>query len=218
VRLVKSERNVIFECIGRARLNPNDFEWAGNDSEPVLIHSGSQSEFGFVDKPAPRRLKFRKVVGDGPTTEGTTDTWVGDVEGWLEEVKRDLESPDLFAALREQQELLLATEDAAGTDENTLFTPDEQRKLASVLQAVRADAQATYSADEMREFDSRLSYLEGAATRVPRFDWRNLCMGTFLNAIATSVLPPATTLRILSTALQAIAHLSGHGPGLPPGY
>jgi uncharacterized membrane protein YdfJ with MMPL/SSD domain len=65
-----------------------------------------------------------KVVGDGLQEPVRFGTWRSLVEYialvWLKEVKLDLETPDLFAELRQERELLttVSTEDT----ENTPFT------------------------------------------------------------------------------------------------
>lgn len=75
------------------------------------------------------------------------------VKRWLEEVKRDLETPDLWAELKREAELL-----GAGSDEitkNAPFTPDEQKEIAGRLQEIaeRVSVEQTRVLNE-----DRLSY------------------------------------------------------------
>jgi hypothetical protein len=53
------------------------------------------------------------------------------ISWWLEEVKQDLDTPDLWAELKREAQLLGA--DSSVVTENTAFTVDEQREIARRL-------------------------------------------------------------------------------------
>src|ERR1700731_270381 len=93
------------------------------------------------------------------------------ISSWLEEVKRDLETPDLWAELqRDAERLHVATSD--DVTENTPFTLVEQNEIAERLQALAEDARRTYSLSEaqMRVLNAKLDYLVNASHRLGRKD------------------------------------------------
>jgi hypothetical protein len=101
---------------------------------------------------------------------------------WLEDIKRDLETPDLWAELQREAELLGAYSD--DVTENTPFTADEQKEIAGRLQEFAEHARRTYSLSgaQMRVLDAKLDYLVNAARRLGRKDWRNVFIGAITRA------------------------------------
>ena len=139
------------------------------------------------------------------------------VSTWLNEVKRDLEIPDLWAELRREAELLGGASNAV--DENTPFTPEQQKEIAGRLQELVEYARRTYSLSEpeMQILSAKVDYLVGAADRIGRIDWRNAFAGVILGFILTAALSPESARHIVLTLLRAIGHLYGL-PELPGGH
>jgi hypothetical protein len=157
------------------------------------------------------------TVGDGlpqPLRHYTWPTVVERLQRWAGEVKRDIDTPDLWAELQRDRELLTSTryEDV----ENTPFTSDEQAKIAERLEQIKEYIRATYelTADQYATIDARLDHLEGAAGRVGRIDWRNQLLGVFLGLLVDAVLPAEPVRQTLIVVLRGLAGLFG-ADGVP---
>jgi len=100
--------------------------------------------------------------------------------GWVSEVKNDLDTPDLWAELWRQADLLRGAYTEAG--DNTPFTRQEQEEIERRLRELEAQVMQTSSFPERKvEYQSFLSHSdaiagdcdEGAATDITAyFDWR----------------------------------------------
>jgi hypothetical protein len=135
---------------------------------------------------------------------------------WLSEVKHDLETPNLWTQLRQDQETLTTatSEDA----ENTPFTAAEQAEIANQLREIKEYVTKTYdlSAGQMHVLETRLDSIRDAASRLGRRDWLTWVAGTL--TILQAVLPPGAIRHILLMTLRSAAHLLGHPiPELPSG-
>jgi hypothetical protein len=65
------------------------------------------------------------------------------VSWWLQEVKQDLDTPDLWAELKREAQLLGAG--SSVVTENTVFTVDEQREIAGHLKKLGEYVSDTHS-------------------------------------------------------------------------
>jgi hypothetical protein len=130
--LSKLKKNEIFEAIQEAGLDPRDFDLEDGDVEVRIKPKWSKSCFIIGGDPAP--YVGHSVVGDGPDWSFKEYSWqslIRRISRWLEDVKRDLETPDLWVELQREAELLGANfDDVTG---NTPFTPEEQNEIAGRL-------------------------------------------------------------------------------------
>ena len=129
------------------------------------------------------------------------------VSAWLEEVKRDLETPDLWAELQREAKLLGAGSNAV--TENTPFTPEEQKEIAGRLKELAKYVRKIHllSPAQMQVLDEKLEYLVDASDRLGRKDWLNTFIGVTLGYILSVALPPEFARTIFRTFLQAIGLL-----------
>ena len=155
-QLKKWQRNLIVEAIQAVGLDPRQFDLEDDNSQVRIKHKWSPS--CFTIRPEGMGYDASYVVGDGtewPVSAYSWQTIPTRIRSWLEEVKRDLETPDLWAELQREAELL-GTNDVA---ENTLFTQDEQKQIAARLQELAkhvSDAFALRSAEANSEGKDRL--------------------------------------------------------------
>src|ERR1700733_9804015 len=122
--LPKWKRNQVFEAIQGARLDPKDFHIEDGGAEVRIKHRWSASYFIIGGGPAHYVGSY--VVGDAPTWPYDAYSWTAimpRIGTWLEEVKHDLETPDLWAEL--QREAGLFVGDSNQANENKPFTPEE---------------------------------------------------------------------------------------------
>jgi hypothetical protein len=157
------------------------------------------------------------VVGDGPNWPYEVYSWEAlksRLTTWLEEVKQDLETPDLWAGLQREAELLEAGFDEV--TENTPFTPDEQNDIARRLQELAEEARDRYSLSEaqMQVIRAGNEYLVKAADRFGRKDWLILFAGVILSHIMQIALPAEGARDMFLGFLRGAGHIFGL-PELP---
>lgn len=213
----KWQTNLIVEAIQAIELDPRQFELGNDDGDsPFRIkHKWSLSCFTIRSEGAYSVASY--VVGDGPEWPLGALGWqtiIARISSWLDDVKRDLETPDLWADLQREAKLLGAM--PWDVTENTPFTSDEQNEIATQLQAWAEQAQRTYSltAAQMQAVDAKLNYLVNAARRLDRKDWLNACVGAILGYILIASLPPEAARGMFLGLLRAVGRLYGM-PDLP---
>ena len=129
------------------------------------------------------------------------------VSWWLQEVKQDLDTPDLWAELRHETELL-----EAGSNkviENTLFTLEEQREIARRLNKLEEDVRRalSLSGPQTQVLHERIDYLVEASNRLGRKDWLNTFIGVTLSFVLTAALAPEAARALFRTFFRAIGLL-----------
>ncbi len=136
-------RNAIIEAVQVGGLDPREFEFDFGDTETHIAHRWSASHFTLRGPWGNWEGSY--VVGDAvpwPYHEYVFSNVEGRVKHWVAEVKRDLETPDLWAQLQREREILSRAPDEA---ENTLFTPDEQAEIVNRLDEIKEYVKNTYS-------------------------------------------------------------------------
>lgn len=135
----------------------------GGDEETTVDHRWSESY--FVVRDALPYYEGEHVAGDGPPWPYKAYDWQRlkeDLVRWLRDGKSDLETPDFWAELGGERELLgLAPEEA----ENSPFTPEEQEEIAKQLREIKEYVKEMYplSNPQLHALEERLDYLETAA-------------------------------------------------------
>jgi len=222
VFLEKWQRNAIFERVTEAELNPRDFELEDDGDEARVRVRGSKSIF-VIGRDRSASYRVSKAVGEGPLAGYGANSWDGVMNPplalWLSEVKRDLETPDLWAELEQQRKMLDVTTTEA--DENTPFTTDEQAEIAKQLAEIKTYVVQTHelSGDQTRALEGQFKYLQDAAGRMGRTDWRTAAAGVLLSAIVNAVLPGNAARDALLMLFRSVGHMFGHPmPELPVGF
>ena len=214
-QLNKWKRNQIVEAIQTVGLDPRHFDLEDDGSQARIKHKWSPSCFTIRSNGVHYDVSY--VVGDGmewPASAYSWQTIPTRICSWLEEVKRDLATPDLWAELQREARLLGTVSD--DVTENTPFTLDEQSEIAARLQALTEHARHTYSlsATQMQAVDAKLDYLVNAARRLGRKDWLNVWAGAILSLILTASVPPEAARDMFLGLVRVIGHLWGV-PDLP---
>jgi|ERR1700722_17518850 len=172
------------------------------------------------------RIELRKRIA---TTLGERD-W-GDIDLILDEFGFQLIDPEgwspgpyvLAVTKGEAAERLIQLDewlhpssvsmpDPGDPTENTPFTEDEQLEIARRLVEIKTHMETAHdlSSDQMRSLEGRLNYLQEAAGRMGRVDWRNAAAGVFLGTIMNAMLPGEVARDALVTLLQTVGHMFGH--------
>ncbi len=217
--LTKPLRNEIFRAIEDAGLPPEDFAYEPGNDESRFRHPASGANFVVGGTPGSYTSQY--FAADGPTEDRedlSRFALMRQVKFWLTSVQMDIETPDLWAQLQRDAELLGAVADDAY--ENTPFTAAEQEEIAGKLQELTEYVRDTYSLSEtqLRLLEERIDYLAAAAGRVSRKDWLLMAVGMIVSYVLPAALPPEAAGDILGTLLTSIGHIFGAGPpGLPSG-
>ncbi len=218
-------KNECFAAIQEAQLDPADFFWA----DQTFQLEGGQGALILSIQP-PRVITARFEFGfDGfswryhytPDTQapfqlGKAGPWAAEmnaVRRWLVAVRNEIGSPDLWAELRRERELL-AQPNAAGAEGNTEFTKDELALISEQIRELKQYVLDSLALPEpqVRELEVRLDYLEQAARRMGRVDWWNLFAGALMNLVLTGLIPPHAVQTLLLLAAHGLSGLFGGGP------
>jgi hypothetical protein len=206
--LQKWHRNNIFNGMEGVGLDPKEFDLNDSDAEVRIKHKWSAS--CFVVRGAPGHYTGFGVIGDGPETSYDVYSWdalISRVWLWLQLVKRDLDTPDLWAELQRETKLLeVGTNDVS---ENTRFTLEEQKEIAKRLAELAKHVSHTHSLshEQMQALEEKLDYLVDASGRLGRKDWLNAFIGVTLTFMLSAALAPESARTIFLTFLRAIGFL-----------
>lgn len=210
----KRRRNEIFEALVAAGQDPRSYEVRHD----VVLHRATRSSFEV--KRYGLSLDVKRVVGDGDLylsrLPNNWDTVMDVFPEWVTDVVDFAEAPDLFAELLSGQDALVTP---TPNGDNALFTDAEKAQISAQLQEVRryADASFGLSEQQMRQLEGHLRYLEDAAERHGRMDWRGLAIGTVVTMAMNALIPASEVRQVITILLQPVAHIFGHPPLLPPG-
>ncbi len=221
MRLEKVWRNAIIEAVQAGGLDPREFDFDFGDTETRIAHRWSESHF-ILGGPW-GNWEGTYVVGDAvpwPYHEYVWSNVEKRLEQWAAKVKKDLETPDLWAQLQREREILSRAPDEA---ENTPFTPDEQEEIVKHLDEIKEYVKSTHSLshDQMVALEEGFKELATATRRLGRNDWRLMFLGLVLTLIVTGILPPDAVHGFLWMALHSLQHFLGGAaspspPQLPP--
>jgi hypothetical protein len=211
-KLEKWKSNQVFKAIEAAGLNPAEFDWDNSAADICIRHRSSESYFDFGGVAGQYIVRY--ATGDEPATQLAKYTWealMASVELWLADVKRDTETVDLWAQLRQGTDLLEGA--WAEAVDNTPFSSDERNDIARRLDELSAHVKSTYALSErqLSQFDARLEYLVGASDRLGRKDWLILFIGIVAEFVLVAVLPPEVARNVILSFLDDIVRWLGHG-------
>jgi hypothetical protein len=215
VQLQKWQRNLIYDAVVAGELDPAECTFDYDDAQSRVSHVPSQSYFLIQGDPS--KYTMTAVVGHGLAWPSESFPWLsvpGKVERWARDVRRDLNTPDLWAELRRKHAIATGAgyEDVA----NTPFSPDEQTEILEQVREIKEFVNRTDSVSEAKtlSLEAKLDQLAAAAGRVGRRDWQLMFGGVILDAILQQLLPPEAVSGIFEMVGNALGHLLG-GNGVP---
>ncbi len=213
--LQKYKKNDIVKAVQGIQLDPREFDIREDENESRIVHKPSSAYFVVGGNPGKYVGEYKS--GDWLAWPYEAYSWeaaLRRISSWLDEVKRDIETPDLWAELHNEAELLEVTYDK--DTENTLFTTEEKKKIAQQFNEFSDYAQRTYSlsAAQMNVLNTKLDYLVKATGRLGRVDWRNALLGVIIGYVLTIALPPESARSMFFILLRGISQIHGF-PALP---
>jgi hypothetical protein len=209
--LQKLQTNAIFKAIEAAGLDPRQFDLDDSGAEVRVKHKWSESRFIIAEHYVGRYV----VAGiDLPYQVYSWDALVLQVKTWLQFVKLDLDTPDLWADLRRETKLL-----GAGVDEvteNTPFTPDEQKQIAVRLDELAKSVSRMHSLStaQTQALDAKVDYLVDASRRLGRKDWLFAFIGAIFGYTLAVALPSDSARTLFLTFLRGIGLLYPELPAI----
>jgi hypothetical protein len=126
---------------------------------------------------------------------------------WLEELRREVEAPDLWATIG--QEKVLPTAALSARLDNRPFAPDEQLVIDAKLDQIKAfllNGQQ-FATAQAESVEQEFAYLKESSKRMGRKDWLNILLGGLFGLAVTLALDPEkarSVMRLAGTMLQIL--------------
>jgi hypothetical protein len=212
VLLSQVQKNAIFLTVKQTGFDPVEFKLGVfNNDETILTHKPSNSEFSIGSPDLGGGIIVKMVVGDGPRLMSVANDWGPLLRTWLEQLKVELGEPDLWAENGKQplSELMQG-------DDNTLFSPAEQDRIADVLAEIKREAAEAYGLPdvELHALNAKIDYLIEARKHTRRKDWLIVAVTIISQPIVSDILTPAVMHKVLATLDAGLAGMFGHPPML----
>lgn len=219
--LLRWQKNELFHTIAQLGFQLAEFEWRpvpGSLSRSVLTHRPTSYYFSFeVDSGGSYYLEYSPgkdllIVND---IENEWEMLHEDFSDWLQSIKREIETPDLWETIADGPGLF--TSASVSDVENTPFTPDEREYISQQLHEIETYLITTqiFSEEQAEFVRKRLNYLEGAAHRSGRIDWLNTAVGVIFSIMVSAAFAPQQARDLWQFVAAAFKHLLNHFPALP---
>lgn len=215
-RLLRTQRNALFQGVQRARLDPRDFRMETDNSETLydverLVHK--DSGFSFQVEPyADGYIKLHALARRArPHRDVHAQTWddvAAYLDIWLTSLKAEVSEPDLWDALLGQAAMPMA-----GLDDHDRFTSEEIEDITVAVGAAKAYiGQLGLGEEQAHEIHQRLDSLTEKATLLSRFDWRTFAAGIVVDIGMNVLFNPEQARNLFSILVQPlIQRLTGLG-------
>jgi hypothetical protein len=218
VELTRRQRNDVFEALVRNGLDPAESVELFDDQWPVQIrHQPSASMFVVNLGSGPSYLG-NAYVGEATFAEFSPCDWdqlIDQVAEWAQEVKYELDTPDLWRELKSSSRVLAELDDESAT--TAPFTAGEQLQISERLAEIKEYVRRTYepSEEQMAQIERRFDEAGEASRRIGRKDWKLMFMGTVFGLAANDLVPAGAVHSIFAVLLHGAAHLFGVDGGPP---
>lgn len=217
-RLVKTDRNRVFEILRAVELPVNEFVWSESEfnegmgeraTGSVLTHRPSEYFYGFghsFDQFSPgeqSRTESQQLDNYGLAKTSTRFNAFG---RWAERLKDELDAPDLWAEMVTTQSLAIGTALAAAgvgfsTKEANTFAKELKRiegRITDLHQLTSAQTEALHDGFEQIKADMN---------RFGKKDWVSYATGLLFNIMVGAAFAPAAAKDIYNMFVAAVAPL-----------
>lgn len=230
--VLKSQRNQVLEEIKSFHLAPSQFEWAEQELERVpmcadeaivsrLVHTPTGYYFQFDMRGTPSWWATYSPGDQGPKEHLACDDWDNDMfrrrfRAWLKNLKREVESSDLWAEIFNETRLMQAA--TQGHDSEEHFTPEEQNRVAQGIEEIKRRITETQQLTEGNAalINAQLAYLQSAVERLPRHDWLCTAIGVFFTISVAIGLGPDQARELFRVAGEKLGELFEETANLLP--
>jgi hypothetical protein len=221
VEFTKNQKNAMLEAIVANGLSATEFDIVPEPRDSILISHLSTGSYFSPSRLNSVEFSIRSKVGDYRPKSALTTNWDNLLklcDAWARDLKEDVETPDLWAAVRRTREFI--SEPKSTVIGQALFTPAEQAEITTQIREIENYIRESLplANDEFLDIVAKLDEADEAASRINRKDWLLLCMGVMFTLIVTGLVPPSTVQHIFDMVLHGLSHLFGadeRPPGLP---
>lgn len=222
--ILPSQKNEILRLLTEKEFSMTEFQWEngpipGADGRlPVnVIHHPSGFFCGFSAERSGSGKPYTQIEYS-PSEEGfikrtnveSSLGWNTVVTNWVNNLRREIDMPDLWASISSGQSSVMQA--TATASENTPFTDPERTQVAIFLEDIRTYIQtnAGLSPDKFNIVVEKLTYLEQAADRMGRKDWLNLFLGVLVSLTVQVGMEKSVFQNLLSVADQLFSQFLQH--------
>ncbi len=215
--LLTTQKNVLFLALEAEGLSPSDFtlsEHPGKNTAYIrhrfttyqfsitVVVDSSRDETYFVTRASPG--------WELPQEEHNCRDWnsvTSRFAYWTTCLNTQLQAPDLWSTVSGDSQLIKLAAD----QDNRPFTPDDQLQFKKALDEIQAYLIKSHNLTGARfeTVESRLSYLEEAATRMGRKDVIHIAIGVLANIATGLALDANSTRELFQFAGQIFKQLLG---------
>lgn len=221
--LLKSKRNEVLAMIQRTGLDPVSFTWAPAESGQTaqlivsrLVHPPSGYYFLFDLRKGVQFSEFSPGKDKHLQDEypGAWDHQVGNVRDWLTYLKREIEAPDLWAAVQAGSAIVTGE---IPPSEAERFSSAELEHIRESIDEIKSHIRKSHQLSDAQWMiiSARFDYLVESSSRVTRKDWVVIAAGVLTNIAVTAGLNTDVATDLFRFAGQALAWLFGTPPALP---
>jgi hypothetical protein len=220
VRLLTTVKDAVFQLVLDSGIDPSEFQWKTARVEDgteygvyeyrmsILEHSsGYFYRFGaYTDTFSPGESS-RIAIEDVSYIREKWNQRLNIVGNWLAFLKRELEAPDLWAAILQEKRLLRITFESRIP--NTQFTTDEKQYIARQLDEIRRQLITSHrlQSEQAESIEQGFNYIVESMNRFGKKDWLILAIGSLVSIAATSTLSPEITSDMFHRFTRAVGPL-----------
>jgi hypothetical protein len=213
--VLKSQKDVMFNEIKEAGLDPASFAWTDVPSklrEDTTVSKLEHSDSGFYFlfdhgrdsaygshslecHPGHDIPVYREYSGGWETLKQSFLTW-------LRSVKREQETPDLWSQLANEPALIAVVSSLPPGNEP--LTATEQSRISDAVGEIRAYLKERETVDEQRwsAVDEKLDSIIDASQRLGRKDWVLLTIGSLVSIFVSGAFAPEQAAAYFQVAMN----------------
>ena len=200
----------MLEVIVASGLNATEFDLVPESGDRVRIAHISTGSYFTPTRHSHAQFSVQFKVGDYRPRSALYIAWdslLKYCDTWARDLKEDIETPDLWAAVRSTREFLSEPKSAAVA--STLFTQAEQAEISTQIQEIKNYIRNNLSItnDQLSDIEAQLDEADEAASRINRKDWLLLFMGVMFTLIITGLIPSSAVQQIFEMTLHGLGHL-----------
>lgn len=223
LRTQKNDVKLLLEDIG---LNLQEFEWNYQQSEispncevEILVHRPTGYYFKFdADMENTDRVSIYTPGIDQVRESGRHGNWntqTRDIVIWATSLKREVDAPDLWAAIGQERQLLETS--SSPETSNAPFSQQEQESISIHVREVGEYLKRVHQISDHNwsYVRPRLDYLVESSARLGRKDWLNIAINTLISIVVALALPSNAASDLFLFFKNTVRTLFGGTPLLP---